>query len=250
MPKMVKQMKILAALFTLTLCFNVFAEKIKVVAEHLPPYQVANSARLDGFAIDVTQALFSQQPRQPDIEIMPWSRAYFTALNNKNTLILSIARTQSREKLFHWVGTLNNETLYVWSLASNTQLTPYSLQQLKSAHIAVTQNSYIDQYLTRQLFTNLERLASPEQYIGMLFKQRVDYIISTEATLEQQLKILKLDISQLKKVLALQEINEKLSIALNLQSDAELVAQFQQAFAQLEQNGVLEKLKYKWSIAE
>ena len=249
MHKVVKQMRILAAFFTLMMCFNALADKVKVVAEHLPPYQVANSTRLNGFAIDVTQALFAQQPQQPDIEIMPWARAYFTALNNKNTLILSIARTQSREKLFHWIGTLNTETLYVWSLASNTtQLTPYSLQQLKSAHIAVTQNSYIDQYLTRQLFTNLERLASPEQYIGMLFKQRVDFIISTEATLEQQLKILKLDISQLKKVLALQEINEKLSIALNLQSDAELVLQLQRAFAQLEENGMLEKLKQNWQI--
>ncbi|MBE0362030.1 polar amino acid transport system substrate-binding protein [Pseudoalteromonas ulvae UL12] len=248
MLKMVKQLKILIVFFTLTLCFNAFAEKIKVVAEHLPPYQIANSTRLDGFAIDVTQALFSTQPQQPDIEIMPWARAYLTALHNKNTLILSIARMQSRETLFHWIGTLNTETLYVWSLASNTELTPYSLMQLKTAHIAVSQNSYVDQFLTQQLFTNLERLATPEQYIGMLFKSRVDYIISTEATLKKQLEQLNLDFKQLKKVLALTELQENLSIAINLNSNPELIRQFQTEFKQLEENGVLQQLRHKWQI--
>jgi len=41
-----------------------------------------------------------------DIQAMPWARGYKLLSSKPNVVLFSTARTQEREHLFHWVGTL------------------------------------------------------------------------------------------------------------------------------------------------
>ncbi|MDP5213654.1 transporter substrate-binding domain-containing protein [Pseudoalteromonas tunicata] len=230
------------------LCHASFAATIKVVAEHLPPYQIKNNDRIDGFAIDVLNELTLITGIKSDLEIVPWARAYHIASTEKNTLILSISRTDTREKFFHWIGTLSNEPVFVWALTETPTQHILSFSQLKNEPIAVSQESYIEQSLTYQHFTKLERLASSEQYIGMLFKKRAKFIISTETALRLQLNTLDLSYDKVKKVLKADSFTENLSLAFNLQSDAELVKRYQEAYAILQASGKITELKTKWHL--
>ena len=59
--------------------------KVKVVTELLEPYQMYDSqGALDGFATEVVKALFQQANADADINVLPWARAYSTALNVKD----------------------------------------------------------------------------------------------------------------------------------------------------------------------
>lgn len=224
------------------------AAMIKVVAEHLPPYQIKLNDNIDGFAIDVLNELTAITQISTHLEIMPWARAYHIASTEKNTLILSMSRTDSRENYFHWVGTLSNEPVFVWALIQTPTQHILSLSQLKNEPIAVSQESYIEQLLTYQHFTKLERLASPEQYVGMLFKKRTKFIISTETALRLQLKDLNFNYLDVKKVLKADAFTEKLSMAFNLKSDPIIIKHYQDAYATLQTSGKITELKTKWQI--
>ena len=84
-----------------------------VVTEVLPPYQLYNENNvLSGFSVEVLEALFKITKDDIDLKVLPWARAYRTALNKPNTLIFSLSRSPSRENLFFWGGKLTTEEVY------------------------------------------------------------------------------------------------------------------------------------------
>ena len=53
-----------------------------VVTEILPPYQFYQENNvLSGFSVEVLEALFKITNDDADLKVLPWARAYRTALN-------------------------------------------------------------------------------------------------------------------------------------------------------------------------
>ncbi len=224
---------------------------VMVVTEELPPYQILQeNGELTGYSTEVIQALIKMSGDNADIEVMPWARAYQTVLARKNTLIFSIARTPSREKLFIWGGELAAEHLYLWALKSNIKEPLSELSQIRNYTLAVTRQTPPEQYFSRLNYQNLHRVVRPTQNVGMLFHGRVDLIISTEHTLRKRVRDLGYDFALLHKVYSLDELSHDLYFAFNLDSDPALVTRYQNAFEQLNKSGELKRLRAKWQVPE
>ena len=225
---------------------------IQVVTELLEPYQMYNAeGKLDGFATEVVRALFKQANADADIKVMPWSRAYNTALNVKNTMIYSMTRTKEREDKFLWLGELFEEKICYWTL-KNSLKNKDELNQLnlKERKFSAPRYSIIAEYLLENNYKNVYYTSNGLQSLEMLFSGRTDYILATEHSLKISVKKLNPDFSTLKRVFKQKIILSPLSIAFNINSDIAVVKHFRKAFLTIKQNGILDKLTKKWHIGK
>jgi len=224
---------------------------LTVVTEHLVPFQIQHkNGNLSGFSIDVVNSLFQNVPYQPKIQVIPWARAYKMAINEPNVLIFSLAHTQYRAAMFHWVGCVTDEKFFFWGLKKNYLNSHYNIKQLKSHKIAVSRYSNAEQYVMDKQFHNVSRLIQEEQNIQMLFSNRVDLIVATDLTIRHRTKRLGLNYQALVKVHNANELNNEICIALSLDSDPRWLQQLRSTFSQLESNGVIYAIRQKWLADE
>lgn len=77
------------------------------ITEEYPPYNYTEGETIKGIAVDALVEMFksvgSEKTRR-DIGSLTWARGYSIAQQKENTLFFSMARTESREQLFKWVG--------------------------------------------------------------------------------------------------------------------------------------------------
>lgn len=244
-------MQNLTALLMMFYTANLHADTIKVVTEYLEPYQIQkDDGSIGGFSTEVVQALFKQAQLQPNIIVMPWARAYAIAKTEKNVMIYSIAHTQTRSAIFQWVGSLTEERLYFWGLKTKFSAPIDEIEQLKDFKVAASRLSNAAQYLIDNDFYNIYQLIKEDQNMLMLYKGRVDLIVATELTLKHRTKKLGLNFDDLRIIKEVDELNNDLSLALNLHSDAQLVIKLQQAFKEIKHQGILDQIKEKWHITD
>lgn len=233
----------------LLISMTVHSEEVKVVTEYLTPYQIKNpDGSLGRFSTEIVRAIFKQANKQPNFVVMPWARAYEVAKSEKNVMIFSIARTEERDKRFHWIGSLTNEKLYFWGLKSQFDKPIDDIEQLKNYKIAIARYSNVDQYLNDYEFKNVYKLSKEEQNIQMLFKGRADIIVSTELTLINKLKKHGLDFNKIFKIKEFIDLNNDLNLAISLQSDPKLVLEFQHAYKEIKTLGEINVINQKWGI--
>jgi len=231
--------------------FQSRAKKIEVVTEYFQRYQVKNEdGSLDGFAVEVVEAIFKQTGDTANISVLPWGGAYKKALNEKNVMIFSISRTPNRQNKFKWVGILSNEPLYAWGLKTNFATKIDSLQTLKSLIFVAIRDSYPDNILSSQGFTKVFRVTTQEQLLGMIYKDRAELLVSGKVGMEYRTQVMGLDFGKLTRVYEFANLSSNLGIAFNLHSDFELVSSYQQAFKNIEQSGQLSTIKKKWDVEQ
>ena len=245
----------LAAFTTIVCCMASFSSNaseshITVVTENLEPYQFVDSNNLpQGYGIDVLNALFAQAALSSDITFYPWLRAYKKALHTKNTLILSLARTPEREHLFHWIGLIDREQFSFYALKSNTKIKPFeSIEDAKQYSITVTKDSVLDNFLTQHQMPFIERSSDNLQTYKMLFRGRADLILKSHTGAKMQTKTFNYDYDDLVDVYEVPEFYSDLYIAINIDSDPQLVKILQDAFMWLDKNNVITDLRVKWDL--
>ena len=232
-------------------CFSVSAESIRVVTENLPPYQIINKdGSIGGFATEVVIALFEITKDHPQVEVMPWARAYEQALHEENTLIYSIYRTQYREAFFQWIGPLMSEHVYFWGLNDSFPDPVKSLADLHSYTVAASRNSNAEQYLQAGGFIHIYPTVDDEQPMRMLLKNRIDLIIDTELIMNTRAKNLNLDISNIKAVIEIPQLQANLSMAFSNGTSPEIISRFQAAYQKLKVSGQLASIRQRWGIPQ
>ncbi len=225
--------------------------QIKVVTEYLEPYQIKNQdGSLGGFSTEIVNALFKKVNAMPDIKVMSWGRAYDIATSERNVMIFSIAHTPERDKLFHWIGPLTQEHLFFWGLKSKFPNPIPTVALLKGYKIAASRSSNIEHYLKANNFFDIYPIVNEEQSMLMLYRDRIDLIIDNEINIKYRAQTLGIDFNHFVKLNEVTELNNDLSIAFGLNTDSELVKEFQQAFNQLlqQENGTVQQIKKKWHI--
>ena len=223
--------------------------EIQVVTELLEPYQVYNhDGTLGGFSTDVIKALLQQAQSTAKIEVMPWARAYNTALYSENVMIYSITKSDSRDRDFLWLGEIFEEKLCYWTLRHNGSENKLVDKALKDKAFSAPRFSISAQYLLDNNFTNVYLTSNEEQSIEMLFLGRADFILATEYSLRLAARKLGLDLSKVKRMYENKVISNPLSIAFGLNTDREIIEHFQAAFSEIKRNGTLGKITQKWNI--
>ncbi|MET3132994.1 polar amino acid transport system substrate-binding protein [Oxalobacteraceae bacterium GrIS 1.11] len=80
------------------------AANLTITTEHSPPASMQEGQQIVGRETDKIREILARAAIGYKIDILPWKRAYNTALSQVDTCVYSTSRTPEREKLFKWVG--------------------------------------------------------------------------------------------------------------------------------------------------
>ena len=111
-----------------------------------------------GPSVEILQAILKEAQLEANVEFMPWIRAFSTARNNPNTLILSMIKTPERDLDFHWLIKVSNLTRVFISLASKPENYVESMQQAKQKLTAIVLGSASYNELTSHGFSEQKNL--------------------------------------------------------------------------------------------
>ena len=114
--------------------------ELLVMTEEFPPFNYQKDNVVNGLATKIVRKLLEEAHLTFKIELVPWKRAFNTAINRPNTLIYTIAKTKSRKDKFHWICKISNRKLSMFRLRSRQDLANMTIEEAKEkAKIAVIQ---------------------------------------------------------------------------------------------------------------
>lgn len=210
-----------------------FAETISVVTEEAYPLQYKNDGKLTGPATEIIKQVLKKAQLDYTVKVLPWANAYHQALNQKNTLIFSIARTKQREHRFIWIGYLTSLHYHLYGLEHGPYDKKMSIGELKSARIGAIRNSATYQELITQNFTNIHTVIQGKQMIDMLQHKRIDLFPANKPSFNAYCQYYQ---NRCHTIKPLQELNipeTKLYFALSKQTPKHIVERIKLAYQQL-----------------
>lgn len=154
---------------------------LSVVAAENHLLQYYENGEYKGPTIEILQALLTQSQLTADIAFMPWARAYSTAKQTPNTLILSMIRTPEREHQFHWLIKVSQTARVFVSLKNKPENAISNFKQAKKKIIAVIRNTSAHKELLARGFSaqeNLYLVSDIKQMISLFVKGRVDLLFT------------------------------------------------------------------------
>lgn len=233
-----------AALF---LPLSISAQTLTVYTEDLPPYQIKKrSGEITGFSAELIRALFQRANLKANIRMVPWARAYNSALKQKDTLIISMVRTPEREGLFHWIGQVDKLEYYFYRLSNRDDIELTSFEQAKNYRIGVGANSFEYEKLTYLGFPYVVSVPTYNQLMAMLKANRYDLFFSADRTFKGMLENSNSAPESFETAFLISSINQQMYIAMNKSSDPKLVKRLTIAYQQLNESGEVERLAQIW----
>lgn len=205
-----KAVKLLCAIALLQPLLSHAAPSIKLVTEHLPPFQMETPQGLTGYATEIVQATMAQAKIDYTVEVMSWSRAYNLALRDANTCIYSISKGAEREQHFQWIGAISYSLTSIYSLKKRHDIQIKTLEDAKKYTIAVTKDDITHHFLLSRGFKEGEQLYVIENVYSMLNilkgRKNIDLIIVNDTILKYRAEESGVPFIELKKQLELPEL--------------------------------------------
>lgn len=80
------------------------APQLVITTEASPPSSMVEGGVVVGVGTDIVREIMTRTGIRYSIEVLPWKRAYTSALKRSNGCVYSTTRTPERENLFKWIG--------------------------------------------------------------------------------------------------------------------------------------------------
>ena len=198
-----------------------------------------------GPSIEILQAILKEAQLDAKVEFMPWLRAFSTARDNPNTLILSMIKTPERDLDFHWLIKVSNLTRVFISLANKPENYVDSQQQAQQKLTAIVLGSASYNELIAQGFSeqnNLYLVPNGELVVSLLKNGRIDLVYDDPRNVRNILDQLgKKDVAISYKEIT-PEDERSSYIAINKATDIKIVERLQQAARKFEKTAEYTRL--------
>jgi len=231
---------------------DLFAHKLKFVAEELPPFHYLDKNKQPvGVLVDVLNAVLHQANLQADIELLPFARSYELTVKNPDILMFSFLKTPSRTPNFKWVGQVYTNKAYLVGLKNREDIQLYTLNDAKEYILGTIRGYYSETFLRQANFTTKRHLYLTVNYTqlwGMLLKGRIDLILTNTIALESELKSLNITRDSVNLFFEVQQFPSELHIAAGLKTSNKTIIKLADALKKIKQNHVYDKILAKWSM--
>ncbi len=244
-------LKILTVLLFLSFTTFTQASNVKMMIDNYPPYTMEVDGKLQGLSMEVLDATLRQMNSKQNIknvELLSWSDAYSTVLNEKNSMVFSTTRTKSREKLFKWVGPITKTTI--------------GLVALKDKEIKINKISDLNNYKIGAIIDDIGETLLLENKV---LKENINSVDSVNgiATNFHRIEMDNIDIYAIEtkvaryaaelngydpddyEVVHILENNE-LYFAFNKQTSDDVISKWQKALDTIKSNGIYNKIIKKY----
>lgn len=83
------------------------APSLYIATESSPPASMMEGRSVTGSSTEKVREIMARSGLRYRIDLLPWKRAYTSALRRSNGCVYSTTRTPEREHLFRWIGPLD-----------------------------------------------------------------------------------------------------------------------------------------------
>lgn len=206
--------------------------KLQVVTELSPPYQTLIKNEVSGSATQMVKALLAESDLTSSIHMYPWARAYGKAMSEPNTLIYSIAKSEKRKDLFHWLMPVAYYKFGLVALSERHDLDLSSLSEVSNFVLAVQRNDIAHNWAIDYGLEEGKQLIICSD-IGcswqLLLNKKVDFIVESPELIESMLVDYKLPTDTAKYVVAIPELEITGYLAANINIDSSILEKLQSA---------------------
>jgi len=212
-------------------------ENIDIYTEYLPPHQFIKNNKVSGKATEKVKSILQCSNMNANFYLLPWTRSFQLAHENKNSLIYSMHKNSSRLNQFHWIGLLVDEPVYIYSLKKRSDIHLNNLEELKNYHLGLYFNDFITQhfmdkgYKIGQNYTLFKRINTQ---INMFLAERFDLTVAPDGLLEHHIKNdLHRDPSKIIKKVRPLDIHYQLYLAANINTDKSIINKLDSCYQKL-----------------
>ncbi|RVU37400.1 transporter substrate-binding domain-containing protein [Rheinheimera riviphila] len=243
--------RFLGALLLLACCPTAGAKPIKVLTEHLPPYQIDTRSGVSGFATEVVRRTFEIAGIPYQIEVQDWSRAYQRTLRQTNTCIYSISKSTERTPLFQWVGALASTITSMYSLKNRPDIQLKTLEDAKKLVTAVTKDDITHHYLLKHGFKEGEQLYLLESVTTMLNvlqgRKDIDLVLINDTILKYRALESGVPLEALQKQMEVTDLPLDFHLACSLTTSTDIVTKLKTSLQQLKDSGEFSQIIAGWA---
>ncbi len=216
-----------------------------VVGDDNAPFNYLEQGQLKGMGVDIAQELARRAGFTLSPEPLPWARALATARNERSVLILTVARTAEREAWFSWIGPIADREIWLWKLASRSDVAPKTFADLKHYRIGDTLNNATVETL-KEKGIEAEVVTHDGQNGKKMLAGRIDLVPMNPYSIEAFAAAGGIPLNQLEPSLLLLR-SGGYYLAVSKDTDRELVRRLDAAFDTLKSDGTLRAIVAKWS---
>jgi len=223
------------------------ADELMVVTEEDPPLNYASGHEVTGLSAEIVKEVMRRAGIAASIKVMPWARAYQTALTRPDVLLFSLTRTAKRERRFHWIGPLVSYN-WVFYARKGSGLTIETLDDARKVRgIGVYNRDARHEFLVEQGFTNVQAAANKRLNIKMLLAKRIDLLLTSEHTMRKDLEDMGHSLDEVEPLMVVCRVD--LYAGLSLGSNPETLKRLHRAFKDLQAEGFVQMQQRKWDMA-
>lgn len=204
---------------------------ITVVTEEAFPLQFSVEGEIVGPTTDLVQAVLQEADLSYDIAAMPWARAYEQAKYKPNTLIYSMARSEERESIFHWIGEVARFEYFFYTTKEFADKHTITKDTIKHFRMGVVRNSVTFQHLTKHQFDHIYPVSHPDQNYDKLLNGRIDMFPASRETFEISCANTRSDCARFIPVLPLQLPVMTLYFAMSKSTPNSVIDKVKQAYS-------------------
>lgn len=246
-------MKFIAVLCAVLLCSSsVAAERLRFVAENLPPFHyLDNNNQPRGALVDVVQAVLRESGLTGEIQLEPLARALHDIQTQQNVFMFSLLKTEERSQDFVWVGQTYQAKAYLVGLADRPELKLLSLEQAKQFRVATIRGYHSETFLREHAFNEAQNLllsVNSQQLWQQLFKGRSDLVLTNFIGLHQEIESSGFDANKVVPYFHIDHFPDQLFIAGNLSNDATVIARLRAALDKIKQSGEYQSIIKRWNL--
>ena len=242
-------MRWLLMFFAFGLCSAVAARELTIYSE-----EFGRASYLDGHgkpagsSVELVQEMQRRVKNGDAIDVVPWSRAYFEALNRPNIALFSMARTPERESLFHWVGPLIKLKFAFYGKAGRHLKISKLDDARRLRSIGVVRSDARTDILKKEGFTNLVESTTDVINVKNLMAGRIDVYTGINPGYGESAQAAGHSASDLEELLVFGEA--ELYLAFSKETSAAVIAPWRQAMEEMRRDGTFKKIYQKWYPSE
>lgn len=219
--------------------------RVAIFTESDPPQNfIDDLGKLDGSSADMVEAMMSVMGGDDPVILSNWEDGYSLVHYVPNTMLFSTFRTEERENLFKWVGPISKMS-YVFIVRSDTD---YNIDDLDDARmmrsIGTVSGWASEEQLLAEGFNNVVTWSTPQEVLQKLLDGDIPCIVLTDLNLRMLLLELGHPPKDVRTEAALSELEAYL--AFSLDTDKDLLAQWESAYNTIVANGTLLEIWDSW----
>ncbi len=170
---------------------------IKLTTQHWSPYQMLESGKLTGIAIDIVKCSFDKLNKSYEIEFLPWRRAQIMVGTGVADGFFAASANEKRSEYAVFSEKIIDQN-WNWYLLKDSEFSPDDPNFKKDAKVASEFATNMNRWLNKNDYNVISSPFDPQSLVKEVFEKKVDAILSNELVATHAMKSLGISLDRFK----------------------------------------------------